>query len=39
MLEELQESLTLNPQYDKAQDAIKKLGYEFKHGRLRALEK
>jgi HEAT repeat protein len=39
MLEELQKSLTVNPNYEKALIAVKKLGYEYKHGRLRQLKK
>jgi HEAT repeat protein len=39
MLEELQKSLTINPNYEKALIAVKKLGYEYKHGRLRQLVK
>jgi HEAT repeat protein len=39
MKEELQISLTINPNFDKALNAIKKLGYEYKHGRLRAITK
>lgn len=35
MMEELQISLTINPEFKKSLNAVSKLGYEYKHGRLR----